>query len=67
MFTYIPHLDYSVQRYGKNSSEAREDLKIADNLVGQVIQKTIDLGIKEDTQFIIFSDTDSMMLNCIYQ
>ena len=56
MFTYIPHLDYSVQRYGKNSSEAREDLKRADSLVGQIIQKTIDLGIKDNTQFIIFSE-----------
>lgn len=56
MFTYIPHLDYSVQRFGKNSNEAREDLKRADDLVGQVIQKTIDLGIKDDTQFVIFSE-----------
>ena len=56
MFTYIPHLDYSVQRFGKNSNEVREDLKRADDLVGQVIQKTIDLGIKDDTQFVIFSE-----------
>lgn len=56
MFTYIPHLDYSVQRFGKNSNEVREDLKRADYLVGQVIQKTIDLGIKDDTRFIIFSE-----------
>ena len=56
MFTYIPHLDYSVQRFGKNSNEVREDLKRADDLVGQVIQKTTDLGIKDDTRFIIFSE-----------
>ena len=56
MFTYIPHLDYSVQRFGKTSNEVREDLKRADDLVGQVIQKTIDLGIKDDTRFIIFSE-----------
>jgi predicted AlkP superfamily pyrophosphatase or phosphodiesterase len=56
MFTYIPHLDYSVQRFGKNSTQVREDLKRADDLVGQVIQKTIDLGIKDDTRFVIFSE-----------
>ncbi len=56
MFTYMPHLDYSVQRFGKNSNEVRQDLKRADDLVGQVIQKTIDLGIKDDTRFIIFSE-----------
>ena len=56
MFTYIPHLDYSVQRFGKNSNEVREDLRRADDLVGQVIQKTKALGIKDDTQFVIFSE-----------
>jgi predicted AlkP superfamily pyrophosphatase or phosphodiesterase len=56
MFTYIPHVDYSAQRFGKNSNEVREDLKRADELVGGVIQKTIDLGIKDDTQFVIFSE-----------
>src|SRR5919108_5210467 len=56
IFTYIPHIDYSAQRFGKNSTEVKEDLKRADNLVGLVIQKTIDLGIKDDTQFVIFSE-----------
>ncbi len=56
MFTYIPHVDYSAQRFGKNSKEVREDLKRADELVGGVMQKTIDLGIKDDTQFVIFSE-----------
>ena len=56
MFAYMPHVDYSAQRFGKNSNEVREDLKRADQLVGGVLQKTIDLGIKDDTQFIIFSE-----------
>ncbi len=56
MFSYIPHIDYSAQRFGKNSKEVREDLKRADELVGGVMQKTIDLGIKDDTQFVIFSE-----------
>ncbi len=32
------------------------DLKKADDVVGKVIQKTVDLGIKDDTQFIILSE-----------
>jgi len=40
MFAYIPHLDYSAQRYGKNSDQVKEDLKKADNIVASIMQKT---------------------------
>lgn len=56
MFTYIPHIDYSVQRFGKNSSQVKEDLKKADDLVLKIIQKTAELGIKDDTRIIILSE-----------
>ena len=56
LFTYLPHIDYSAQRFGKNSVQVKDDLKKADDVVGKVIQKTVDLGIKEDTQFIILSE-----------
>ena len=56
MFTYIPHIDYSAQRFGKNSSQVREDLKKADELVGNMVQKIVKLGIKDDTQIIILSE-----------
>jgi predicted AlkP superfamily pyrophosphatase or phosphodiesterase len=56
MFTYIPHIDYSVQRFGKNSSQVKEDLKKADDLVQKIIQKTAELGIKDDTRIIILSE-----------
>ena len=56
MLTYIPHLDYSVQRFGKNSCQVKEDLKKADDLVQQIIQKTVELGIKDDTRIIILSE-----------
>ena len=56
MFVYVPHLDYSAQRFGKNSSQVRDDLKKADELLGRIIQKTTELGINEDTQFIILSE-----------
>jgi predicted AlkP superfamily pyrophosphatase or phosphodiesterase len=55
LFTYIPHIDYSAQRFGKNSNQVRDDLKKADELVGNIIKKTVELGIKDKTQFIILS------------
>jgi predicted AlkP superfamily pyrophosphatase or phosphodiesterase len=56
MLTYIPHLDYSVQRFGKNSCQVKEDLKKADDLVQKIIQKTAELGIKDETRIIILSE-----------
>jgi len=38
-------------------------LKIADGMVEKIVQKTIDLGIKDESQFIILSDTDLMMFH----
>ncbi|MGC1583438.1 MAG: nucleotide pyrophosphatase/phosphodiesterase family protein, partial [Candidatus Acidiferrales bacterium] len=56
LFTYIPHIDYSAQRFGKSSNQVRDDLKIADNIVEKIVQKTIDLGIKDESQFVILSE-----------
>lgn len=56
MFTYIPHVDYSAQKFGKNSKAVEDDLKKADEFVGDIVQKTTDLGIRDETLFIIFSE-----------
>jgi predicted AlkP superfamily pyrophosphatase or phosphodiesterase len=56
LFTYVPHVDYSAQRFGKKSSQVRADLKIADGIVENIVQKTVDLGIKDESQFIILSE-----------
>ncbi len=56
MFTYIPHVDYSAQRFGKDSKAAQSDLKKADELVGTIVQKVKDLGVIDETLFIIFSE-----------
>lgn len=53
---YIPHVDYSAQRFGRGSAQARDDLKKADEMVGRIVQKTAELGIKDQTQFTIFSE-----------
>jgi predicted AlkP superfamily pyrophosphatase or phosphodiesterase len=56
LFTYLPHIDYSAQRFGKRSSQVRDDLKIADGIVEEIVRKTIELGIKDESQFIILSE-----------
>ena len=56
LFVYIPHADYSAQRFGKGAVQVRDDLKKADEIVGRLVQKATDLGIKEETQFIILSE-----------
>lgn len=56
LFVYIPHVDYSAQRFGKESAQVREDLKKADEIVGRLVQKAIDLGMHDETQFIIISE-----------
>jgi predicted AlkP superfamily pyrophosphatase or phosphodiesterase len=56
MFTYIPHVDYSAQRFGKKSRQVQDDLKKADEIVADIINKTVQLGIKDETQFIILSE-----------
>ncbi len=56
LITYIPHIDYSAQRFGKGSSQVKDDLKIADIIVEGIVQKTINLGIKDESQLIILSE-----------
>jgi predicted AlkP superfamily pyrophosphatase or phosphodiesterase len=56
MFVYIPHADYSAQKFGKNSKAMQNDLKRADEFVGNIVQKVTDLGIENETLFIIFSE-----------
>ena len=69
MFVYIPHIDYSAQRFGKKSSQVRDDLKKADNIIGSIVEKTSKLGIKDETEFLILSEyafndvSDSIPLN----
>ena len=73
LFTYIPHLDYSFQKNGTSYKDLKDDLKFVDDLVGRLIQKVSDIGILEDTQFIIFSEygfTDvnsDISLNAIFR
>lgn len=73
LFSYIPHLDYIFQREGINPKNLKEEIRFVDNIVGNIMNKTIDLGIREHTQFVIvseygFSDvTNDIPLNRIFR
>lgn len=56
LFAYIPHVDYSAQRFGKASAQVRDDLKKADEITGRLVQKASALGIRDETQFVIVSE-----------
>lgn len=56
MFVYIPHIDYSAQRFSKKSVQVRDDLKRADSIVGSIVEKASKLGIKDQTEFLILSE-----------
>jgi predicted AlkP superfamily pyrophosphatase or phosphodiesterase len=56
LLTYFPHVDYSAQRFGKTSSEVREDLLKSDTLVGKIIEKVKGLGLYDSTEFVILSE-----------
>jgi len=56
MFTYIPQIDCSAQRFGKNSKEVSQDLSFADSIVENIIDSTKKSKIYDNTQFIILSE-----------
>ena len=73
LFSYIPHLDYIFQREGINPKNLKEEIRFVDNIVGNIMNKTIDLGIREQTQFVIVSEygfsevTNDIPLNRIFR
>jgi predicted AlkP superfamily pyrophosphatase or phosphodiesterase len=56
LFTYLPHLDYVIQREGTSSKNLYEEVKVADEIVGGIVKKSQALGIREDSEFIILSE-----------
>jgi predicted AlkP superfamily pyrophosphatase or phosphodiesterase len=56
LFTYFPHVDYSAQRFGKNSREVKDDLVKADNLIGRCIERVKKLDLFDYTEFVILSE-----------
>jgi predicted AlkP superfamily pyrophosphatase or phosphodiesterase len=56
LFTYFPHVDYSAQRFGKDSSEVKGDLISADKLIGKIIERVTKIGLLDYTDFVILSE-----------
>jgi len=56
LMIYLPQVDYSAQKFGPNSPEVDSDIRFVDELVGQMINKTEELGIAKDTVFVILSE-----------
>ena len=56
LFVYIPHVDYSAQRFGKDAPQVRDDVKKADEIVGRIVDKASKMGITDQVQFTIVSE-----------
>jgi predicted AlkP superfamily pyrophosphatase or phosphodiesterase len=56
LFVYIPHVDYSAQRFGKGAPQVRDDVRKADEIVGRLMGKASKMGIMDQVQFIIVSE-----------
>lgn len=56
LFAYFPQLDYSSQKFGRNSPQVKDDLKKIDGIVDSIVKTTERTGIIDDTQFIVFSE-----------
>ena len=56
LYAYFPQLDYSSQKFGKNSNQVKDDLKKIDIVVNSIVEKIKKLGIIDDTEFILFSE-----------
>lgn len=56
LFVYVPHVDYSAQRFGKNAPQVRDDIKKADEIVGGLVDKVSKMGIRDQTEFTIVSE-----------
>ncbi|MBW2349403.1 MAG: alkaline phosphatase family protein [Deltaproteobacteria bacterium] len=56
MFVYLPHLDYCSQKMGPEVPEILDELALVDEAVGIVVEGVRDLGLYEETVFVVFSE-----------
>jgi predicted AlkP superfamily pyrophosphatase or phosphodiesterase len=56
LFAYFPQLDYTAQKFGKDSGQVRDDLKKVDSYVERIVNKTKEIGIFDQAEFIVFSE-----------
>jgi predicted AlkP superfamily pyrophosphatase or phosphodiesterase len=56
MFVYLPHLDYCTQKVGPDSPVVMDELMQVDAEVGRIVQGVDDLGLRDETVFVIVSE-----------
>jgi len=56
MFVYLPHLDYCTQKVGPGSPVVRDQLMLVDAEVGRILQGVDDLGLRDETIFVVVSE-----------
>jgi predicted AlkP superfamily pyrophosphatase or phosphodiesterase len=56
MYVYIPHVDYSAQRFGKNAAQTLADVRKADEIVGRVVDKVSSQNMADQTNIVIVSE-----------
>ncbi|MDA3787120.1 MAG: alkaline phosphatase family protein [Desulfobacula sp.] len=62
MVTYIPHLDYSCQKFGPDDPRIDDDLKVIDNLMAGFINTLEKMGILQTSTICIFSEYSLSMV-----
>ncbi len=63
MFVYLPHLDYCTQRLGPDHADIAKELQLVDNEVGRIVQGIEDLGMLNETTFIVLSEYEMFKVN----
>lgn len=56
LLAYLPHIDYSSQRFGPDDPRVREDLRIADRLIGEFLDTVKAAGIEDRSVFVLLSE-----------
>jgi predicted AlkP superfamily pyrophosphatase or phosphodiesterase len=56
MSVYLPHLDYSCQKFGPDDPRIDDDLKVLDNLMGKFLNTLEHMEIMENSTLCIFSE-----------
>jgi len=56
MFVYLPHLDYCSQKHLPEDPSILDELRQVDQEVGRIVQGVEDLGLADETVFIIISE-----------
>ena len=56
MFVYLPHLDYCSQKHAPTDPMILDELRLVDQEVGRIVQGIEDLGLADETVYIILPE-----------